>query len=78
MMGYFTHIKQMEHMFDFKINSLSYELMPGLVSGHNIQQERKTLTLGTYFAGKLMAVFAQVVEYLDLIPKEISDLNLHH
>lgn len=50
--------------------------MPGLVSEHNIQQERKTLTLGTYFAGKLMAVFAQVVGYLNLIPKEISGLNL--
>lgn len=76
MMGYFTHIKQMDHMFDFKINSLSYELMPGLVSGHNIHQERKTLTLDTYFAGKLMAVFARAVGYLDLIPKEINGLNL--
>lgn len=43
--------------------------MPGLVSEHNIQQERKTLTLGTYFTGMLMAVFAQMVGYLDLIPK---------
>lgn len=63
-------------MFDFKINSLSYELMPGLVSGHNIRQERKTLTLDTYSAGKLIAVFAQMVACLDLIAKEISGLNL--
>lgn len=52
-------------MFDFKINSLSYELRSGLVSGHNIQQERKTLTLDTYSAGKLIAVFAQMVACLD-------------
>lgn len=37
-MGYFTHIKQMNHIFDFKINSLSYELMLGLGFCHNIQQ----------------------------------------
>lgn len=43
-MGYFTHIKQMDHMFDFKINSLSYELILRLGFGHNIHQETKTLT----------------------------------
>lgn len=42
--GYFTHIKQMDCVFDFKINSLSYELMLGLSFEHNIQEERKTLT----------------------------------
>lgn len=75
-MGNFTHIKQMDCVFDFKINSLSYELMLGLGFEHNIQEERKTLTLGTYSIGKLMGTIAQVVGYFDLIPKEISVLNL--
>lgn len=66
----------MDQMFDFKINSLTYELMLTLVFRHNIQQERKTLSLGTYSVGKLTGIIAQVVGYFDLIPKEISGLNL--
>lgn len=77
-MGYFTHIKQMDHMFDFKISWLSYELMLGLVFGHDIQQERKTLTLGSYSVAKLMEIIAQVVGYFDLITIEISGLNLFY
>lgn len=42
--GYFTHIKQMNCVFDFQINSLSYELMLSLGFEHNIQEERKILT----------------------------------
>lgn len=52
--------------------------MLGLVFGHDIQQERKTLTLGSYSVAKLMEIIAQVVGYFDLITIEISGLNLFY
>ena len=58
-MDYLTHIKHLDHTFDFKINSLSYELMLGLVFGLYIPQERKAFALGTYSVGKLMGIIAQ-------------------